>query len=262
MDDNDIFNNKNITILERVNVFNISILEDDPVQLDQLKADVQKICQELKIENQCRGFKKTATLQESFSAPSRNNVYILDLEIDGDRQAGLELSQKIREHDRQSTIIFITVHEEFVYRTYKYRVSALDFIAKDYDNIYDELKNDLQQVRDTNQQIDMDDRPFIYQDYSNQRQISFSKINYIESNPNNSHSSILNTVDNEQLQINYNLRRIEQMDNRFFRVHRSFLINPSQVKHVDTRKKLIKFFNGQVCPVSRIHINALLNKLH
>lgn len=243
-------------------MLNISILEDDPVQLKQLQEDVQKICNELKTELQCRGYANTTTLRQALPAPNRHNVYILDLEIDGDRQAGLKISQEIRKHDQQATLIFITIHEEFVYRTYKYRVSALDFIAKDYDNIYAELKHDLQQVQITNQQIDADNRPFVYQDYSNQRRVPFNKINYIESNPNNSHSSILNTVENEQLQINYNLRRIEKLDARFLRVHRSFLVNPNTIKHVDTRRKVVEFFNGQTCPVSRIHINQLLKRLY
>ena len=111
-----------------------------------------------------------------------------------------------------------------MYHTYKYRVSALDFIAKNYSDIHDELQKDIQQVQKY-LQINNTEKPFTYKDYSNTININFMNINYFESNSINSHSSILNTVNNQQLKLNYNLRDIEKLDNRFFRAHRSYLVN-------------------------------------
>lgn len=102
-----------------------------------------------------------------------------------------------------------------MYHTYKYRVSALDFIAKNYSDIHDELQKDIQQVQKY-LQINNTEKPFTYKDYSNTININFMNINYFESNSINSHSSILNTVNNQQLKLNYNLRDIEKLDNRFF----------------------------------------------
>ncbi|WP_251545918.1 response regulator [Limosilactobacillus caecicola] len=67
--------------------------------------------------------------------PSVNNVYILKLEIDDDSQAGLKFSQEIRKFDLKASIIFLTVHDEFLSTTYKYQVEALDFIVKRNDSI-------------------------------------------------------------------------------------------------------------------------------
>ena len=144
-----------------------------------------------------------------------------------------------------------------MYRTYKYRVSALDFIAKDYGNIYDELEKDIQQVH-KQLQTNNTEKPFTYKDYSNTINVDFMNINYFESNSTNSHSSILNTVNNQQRQLNYNLRDIEKLDNRFFRAHRSYLVNLKQIDHVDPRKGIIYFYNGEECPVSKLHIRKLL----
>ena len=68
----------------------------------------------------------------------------------------------------------------------------------------------------------------------------------------------LNTVNNQQRQLNYNLRDIEKLDNRFFRAHLSYLVNLKQIDHVDPRKGIIYFYNGEECPVSKLHIRKLL----
>lgn len=144
-----------------------------------------------------------------------------------------------------------------MYHTYKYRVSALDFISKKYSDIHDELQKDIQQVQKY-LQTNNTEKPFTYKDYSNTININFMNINYFESNSTNSHSSILNTVHNQQLQLNYNLRDIEKLDNRFFRAHRSYLVNLKQIDHVDLRKRIIYFYNGDSCSVSKLHLRHLL----
>ncbi|MCD7111950.1 LytR/AlgR family response regulator transcription factor [Limosilactobacillus agrestis] len=242
-------------------MLNVFILEDDLVQLQQMKNDVDKIGTELGIEIESKTFSNISDLKNTLPKPSRSNIFILDLEINGIKNAGLELSKKIRAHDQLASLIFITIHDEFLYRTYKYRVSALDFIAKDYGNIYDELEKDIQQVH-KQLQTNNTEKPFTYKDYSNTINVDFMNINYFESNSTNSHSSILNTVNNQQRQLNYNLRDIEKLDNRFFRAHRSYLVNLKQIDHVDPRKGIIYFYNGKYCSVSKLHIRHLLKLIN
>lgn len=148
-----------------------------------------------------------------------------------------------------------------MYCTYKYRVSALDFIAKNYSNIYDELQKDIQQIH-KQLRTNNTEKPFTYKDYSNTINVDFMNINYFESNSTNSHSSILNTVNNQQRQLNYNLRDIEKLDNRFFRAHRSYLVNLKQIDHVDLRKRIIYFYNGDYCSVSKLHLRYLLKSIN
>lgn len=242
-------------------MLNVFILEDDPIQLHQMKNNIEKIGANLDIKVDCKVFTNTDDLRKNLPQPSQSNVFILDLEINGIKNAGLEFSKKIRAHDQLASLIFITIHDEFLYRTYKYRVSALDFIAKDYSDIYAELYKDIQQI-ETQVQAKNDEKPFVYKDYSNTIKIDFMKINYFESNSTNSHSAILNTVNNQQRQLNYNLRDIEKMDNRFFRAHRSYLVNLQQIDHVDLRKGVIHFLNGDSCSVSKLHLRHLLKLIN
>lgn len=197
-------------------MLHVFILEDDHNQQRHLKTMIEKISREISlITVDFHLFNSTAQLKLNLPLSSKENVYILDLEINGIKTAGLELSQLIRQHDELANIIFITVHDEFVYTTYKYRVSALDFIAKDRENIYEELKRDFIHIK-----------------------------NEIQSS-------------NKEIQLNYNLHKIEKLNPHFFRAQRSYLINPSQVRQIDFLNHTIFFYNGSSCPISRRHEKAL-----
>lgn len=219
---------------------------------------VQRISQEISLSSlNIDLFSSADQLRLELPLPSKENVFILDLEINGIKTAGLEISKFIRQHDKMASIIFITVHDEFVYTTYKYRVSALDFIAKDRGNIYDELKKDLIHIH--NEILSsLTEETFTYRSYSEITHISLKDICYFEANPDNSHSCIMYTADNKEIQLNQNLRKLENNDSRFFRCHRSYLVNPQQVKHIDFLHHIVKFYNGLTCPISRRHEKSLL----
>ncbi|MDS8638519.1 competence system response regulator transcription factor ComE, partial [Streptococcus pneumoniae] len=57
----------------------------------------------------------------------------------GEETKGLEVAQFIRHHNPYAIIVFVTSKSEFATMTFKYKVSALDFIDKDINN--DAFKN-------------------------------------------------------------------------------------------------------------------------
>ena len=61
-------------------MLNVFILEDDPVQLQQMKNDVDKIGTDLDIEIESKTFSNINDLKNALPQPSRANVFILDLE--------------------------------------------------------------------------------------------------------------------------------------------------------------------------------------
>lgn len=236
---------------------NVYLLEDDPSQLAHLKSYVLQISREIHIDNlQIHAFQSTDQLKLALPLASEENVFILDLEINGYKRAGLNFSQTIRKYDQLSSIIFVTVHDEFVYTTYKYRVEALDFIAKDRGNVYQELLDDFICIKEQLSAAKSQDF-FTYKVYTEEAKIPLSHICYFEANHYNSHSCVMVTNDNQHIQINYNLRELENADGRFFRTHRSYLVNPQQVRNVNRLDHTAEFRNGLTCPVSRRHIKEL-----
>ena len=110
----------------------VFIMEDNLQQLNNLQAVVKTILLKLQVtDSLVLPFSSTTSLNKALPEPSADNVFILDLQINHNKRAGLQLSQLIRQRDPEASIIFITVHDELLYTTYKYRVQALDFISKD-----------------------------------------------------------------------------------------------------------------------------------
>lgn len=237
---------------------NIYILEDSQEQQEHLTMMIRQLGKELGIDSLAvHTFSSTDKLKFALPLASKQNVFILDLEIDGNPQAGLVFSQTIRKYDSLASIIFITVHDELLYTTYKTRVRALDFIAKDQGDIYQELKKDLHYIQDEIETVHNQPQ-FKYKSYSKDVSVPLDQICYFQSNVENSHSSIMVTTDNQHVQINYNLRSLQKMDSHFFRAHRSYLVNPRQIKHINILTHTITFRNGLTCSVSRRHVKKLL----
>lgn len=239
---------------------NIAILEDDTIQQYQLLEVLNQASKQLKLSQiNITTFRLVTEIQKQFFFPSSHNIYLLDLEISGDPQAGLKVAQLIREQDAYATIIFFTSHEDLLPLTYRYKVSALDFIAKDSPTLKEDLLNDLKYVMTHAKNTAQD----MYTLACGKRflNIAFANIGFFESDPSNSHASILWALDNRSLQISKNLHEIEQTDPRFFRVHQSFLVNVDNIESINKSEKLIYLKNGLTCPLSRRKIKALQDRL-
>lgn len=229
----------------------IYLLEDDAAQLAHLVSLTRQITNELGIDKvTINAFQTTDQLRLALPLPSPENVFILDLEINGYRRAGLDFSERIRKLDTQASIIFMTIHDELLYRTFKSRTRALDFIAKDQGNVFQELKKDFRQIQGELTTLKHQEY-FTYTFYNDKASIPLNNVCFFESSHLNSHSSALITTDNQRIQLNYNLRELSKMNDKFYRAHRSYLVNIDQVKNIDLLNMEITFRNHMTCPVSR-----------
>lgn len=202
----------------------VFILEDNLQQLAELQTITKQVLAKLNItDSLVFPFSSTSRLTKALPEPSLDNVFILDLSINDNKQAGLQLSQLIRQVDHLATIIFITVHDELLPTTYKYRVQALDFISKDHDNVAHELLTDFHLIAQRKQEAKTD--AFSYRIYNQTQTILLDDICYFKSNNGNTHSATIYTIDHRTIEIHQNLHEIGKADKRFFRVHRSYLVN-------------------------------------
>ncbi|WP_349948232.1 LytTR family DNA-binding domain-containing protein [Lacrimispora sp. BS-2] len=61
---------------------------------------------------------------------STTGLYFLDIDLQANKN-GIELAQEIRKYDPRGYIVFVTTHSEMAVLTFRYKVEAMDFIAKD-----------------------------------------------------------------------------------------------------------------------------------
>nr|WP_301271040.1 response regulator [Enterococcus cecorum] len=111
----------------RVKVF---VLEDNLMQRQRLVRIIEAYAQQKKMNIEVLDTAKVSELIQNIESESFDQLYFLDIDIKNESKKGLEIAQEIRKLDNRGTIVFVTTHSEFAPITYKYKVSALDFIDK------------------------------------------------------------------------------------------------------------------------------------
>lgn len=240
---------------------NVYILEDQKIEQQYLVQTLHRIQPSLGITSMTvKSFLAVKPLITHLPTPGTNNVFLLDLEIGDNKKAGLQVSQQIRQHDAFATIIFITVHDEFLPITYKFKSAALDFIAKDQDDIEAQLTEDLKLVIKKNQQ--QPTQRLVFKTTAGYLSKALDDICYFEPRQTNSHQSLLHTTDNQVITVNATLNELEQEFPIFYRAHRHYLINPLKVASIDLRYHTLRFQDAtQEYPFSRLRTKALLARL-
>ena len=114
----------------------VLILEDVIQHQVRLERTLDEISKELNIPISYKTTGKEREFKEYIENDEVNQLYFLDIDIHGIEKKGFEVAQFIRHHNPYAIIVFITSRSEFATLTYKYQVSALDFVDKD---INDEL---------------------------------------------------------------------------------------------------------------------------
>lgn len=238
----------------------IFIFEDDILQAEQLKKDIVKICD---IHDIFYDFievtSRSERLIEHISKTTQIPIYFLDIEIKSEKKKGLTVAQQIRQIDPHGMIVFITTHAKFAPISYQYMVSALTFIDKglDYERRYEMIENCLIHYKMRNHNEVIHDDFIVDNEYATVR-VPFNDIYYIKTS--SPHRLILMT-DHRMIQFYGRLKEIESSDKRFFRCHRSYLINKNKIESFDKEKKVIVLTNGEKIPVSRRlirHVRQLL----
>ena len=93
--------------------------------------------------------------------------------------------------------------------------------------------------------------------------ILFKEVYYLETSPR-AHRVILYTK-TDRLEFTASLEEVFKQEPRLLHCHRSFLINPANVVHLDKKEKLLFFPNGGSCLIARYKVREVseaINNLH
>lgn len=166
-------------------------------------------------------------------------IFILDIEMND--LNGIETATEIRKVNKHGILWFLTVSKEYIMEGYK--AEAYKYLLKplDYDQFSKEFADTIQWMQEKT--VKLLTIPYNGDLY----QINANDINYIEVL---GHKIIYHT-DNDVIESIDTLHNIEEtlMNLNFYRIHRSFLINLSKVKHL--RKTEVIMNNNEHVPLSR-----------
>ncbi|MBC6316624.1 LytR/AlgR family response regulator transcription factor [Listeria grandensis] len=236
----------------------IYICEDDEMQRNKIVGYIEDY---ITIEHQdmrvLLAKENPTKLLDASKKKKESGLYFLDVALKTQTINGFELAKEIRKTDPRGFIVFITSHSEMSYLTFTYKIEAMDYIIKDdYDNI---RKRVIECMESVSKRIDnhgnkgkyltikIDDR-IIHEPLEN--------VLFIETSPR-AHKVILHSR-NRQIEFYGKLREMEsELDDRFYRTHRAFLVNQDHILEVDTNKNVIHMVNGEKCMVSTRKIKGL-----
>ncbi|HGI3531886.1 TPA: response regulator transcription factor [Streptococcus agalactiae] len=237
---------------------NIFILEDNFIQ----QARLERIIEEVKIRRSIHSkmvntFEKPVQLLESICEKGMHNLYFLDIEIKNDEQRGLEVAKQIRQIDPYAQTVFVTTHSELMPLTFRYQVSALDYIDKglSQEAFSRRIEEVLLYANNACSKNLLEDSFYFKSRYS-QVQVPFNDILYIETSLR-SHRVVLYTA-KDRMEFTATLGDILKQEPRLFQCHRSFLVNPLNIFKVDRSNKLIYLKNGSNCLISRNKIKDIM----
>ena len=185
---------------------------------------------------------------------SFENVYLLDINLSNTIN-GLNLAQKIRQHDFFGYIIFITSHTELGMKALSYKLKILDFIAKNIADFEERLvscfdiilKEQIEKII-----LDKNDSPQLIvksgSDYFSLRQ---NDIIYIETDSNG--RKIIIHTETQSIACYMRLKEVkESLTKNFFQCHRAVIINIDKIKkvHADRDYPHVEMYSGDICSLS------------
>jgi two-component system response regulator AgrA len=236
----------------------VYILEDDLIQQFRLENLVRRYS-----EQQNYPFDdivvcgRTQDLVAALKGVFQNNIYFLDIGIQGNQNAGLEMAEEIRKMDPIGQISFVTMYSEFAPITYEYRVNAHDFIDKTLmpDEFERRIKENINHFIEVNRLKPLNDI-FSYKTRTGKTvEVLYSDIYYFETT-GLAHKLLLQ-MDSETMTIYGVMNDIENMSERLIRVHRSYLVNKERIKRIYKKEKLILLDDDTEIPVSRAGFKIL-----
>ncbi|MFJ8514964.1 LytR/AlgR family response regulator transcription factor [Lysinibacillus xylanilyticus] len=237
----------------------IIICEDDIAQLERVKKTIENYA--MIEDNGMKIVLATTNPEEvlSFLENGKADCYFFDIDLSHEI-TGISLGSKIREKDPIANLVYITTHAEMSYLTFIYKLAALDFIIKDNPDILkDKLLSTLKEAHRRYLKIGEQDNVQKFQIKTTGRthNIDFQNVYFFEASPG-SHKIILH-LENEHIEFYGRLKDYEDLHEDFYRSHKSFIVNRSKIKNIDSKERIIFLDNGEVCYVSARQIKGLMS---
>ena len=223
-------------------MYKVAIIDDEKVFADEQKRICTNIFNKHEIEYHIDVFNNSIYFFESFSKQQHSYDLIL-LDIVMDEMNGMELAVKIRNHNNNVSIIFITSTNDFVFQGYD--VNALHYLLKPLDE--DQLEKLI--LSDYNNKFL--NNFFIYKSGTENIRISINEIINAETVGRRVAVTLTNKTVFYPGKLSELLKKLP--GNRFVQCHKSYIINLYNINEL-TRQHAIAI-NGTTTPISRTYSN-------
>lgn len=241
----------------------IIICEDNPIELKQLNTLIENY---LLFHNNFFEIERTAQsprdiLQYLRTSQPNRGIYFLDIDLQA-KIDGIDLAKRIREFDVEANIIFTTTHEELAPETLKRKVGAIGFIEKqqDLETYRDEIYDTLTYIEKLiKRSTEYHQQNFVFEIGTQIFNFNQNEVYSIESSkiPH----QLIFISNNGQYEFYGKLNNLEKKYTFLFRISRSCLINPTNIRQIDFPSRQILLKNGTTKKFSMGKATKLKKKL-
>ncbi|HBG8370231.1 TPA: response regulator transcription factor [Clostridioides difficile] len=223
----------------------IAICEDEKEQQELLKRYINQIFDVLSVKCRLEVFNSGEELLERYSKDT--DILLLDIQMG--QINGIDTARKVRVLDDKVEIIFITALIEYALEGYEVRAYRYLIKPVKYNNLKDNIINCIKEV-------DIKNKYIVVKVQGSQTKLNVNEIAYIEAQKE---TITIHTL-NEVYKINGTMSNIEkEIDcSRFFRCHKSFLVNLEHVKSIKQYVAILE--NSKEVPVSRYRFKETKDK--
>jgi two-component system response regulator AgrA len=244
-------------------VLRIYICEDEDAQREKIRACVANyiLAEDYDAEISLVAASPDELLQ-AVAGSKDTGLYFLDVDLRSEMD-GIKLAEAIRKHAPRAYIIFITTHGEALPLTFKYKVEAMDFIVKDdMESIGPRIAACVRDAYTKHISATASAQNYVFK-ITEQRLVSvpFAAITFIETAPHVPRKVILHSRDGLYEYYGKLDEIISQLDERFFRCHKSFIVNTEAIEMVDRKTGVLKLTGGGSCLASTRKINELVKMM-
>lgn len=189
-------------------------------------------------------------------------LYFLDVDLKSDIN-GFQLAEIIREHDPRGFIVFISTHGECSHIPYEQGIEALNYILKDDPKkVKNQIEQCLQKAYTRYIDFTSDERyHLVLKASSTTYFIKFDDIILIRTSiiPHQ-----IEIIKKDGIFSNYGKLKdiLNNLDNRFFRIHNSYIININCIKNINMKAKEIKMCDGTILPASVPNLRKFMSILN
>ena len=227
-------------------VLKIAVCEDETDQRNRLLT----LLDESSIKNTYSVFENGEKLLKVFEQ-GKYDLILMDIYMDSEL-TGVEVIRLIREKDKNIPVAFVTTSKEHTLESY--RLSAIKYIEKPYskESIEDTLYLALLKKQDVPSLLVQKNRSI--------QKIPFADIIYIEQQVHKIFICLNNT---EDVYIYGKLSDLNEQlpEEQFFIPHKSFVVNLSFVRYIDTELKCFAMGNHTNVPIRRELLTKAKNTL-
>ena len=215
----------------------IAICDDEKHMSDHIRSMVSDFFRK---KNQEISLHMFSSGEELLSYNGHINILFLDIQMKG--MDGMETARKLRADQFQGFLVFITVLKEMVFQSFE--VQAYDYLVKPVDE--KQFEKTMERLYASMQNAS-EDSLLVQKGYEG-RIVQKDEIVFCEIIDRKIY---LNLASGEVVDYYERIEKLEtKLDNRFYRCHRSYLIN---LKHLKGYKNGTAYMdNGKEIPVSRL----------